>query len=400
MAINPLIFAPEVANDVGGIAHGVASLAPLGLGVAMGLRSLKGNQAINASQILPHGRLGGIGRGLGQGLRAEATRRDALTNERLAALTERLMSGDAVQKMVSTTQEQNAVIQSLLSTLDDPTAGFDSQKVLTYKEKLLRIAEGLTDENQAKELLQDVIRTVMDGNETTKRRFGGYLREYQGVADQLAAPNFKFAASTVFNPIDSTELSNTAQTRYQRLVKMFGQGSDRFIQPVEVAAGRGQVGHYARIYSGSAGGQGRFLRSVPLDISVGASPEVTRVKFGENFQTGYRANKYVIDASKAYDILRRDGAGNVSMGSLRSGKAVVPLEDFYLNELGRRVQKTSSGGLHINDRMGFGSFMTETLQADSRLMSSGETQEWIVGSRDSETISREPRGSSTIWLPS
>lgn len=380
MATRFLDYLQEDAPGVPGI--GVAALATLPVvgAAALGYRKLKSNTPVSASEILAtHSNLASLGKTVGQGLRDAAN---------LDRITEKFMESDAYDEMMRKTQQRNALIQTLLTTIDDPSAGFDPQKLVSLKDDLLRIANDTTDSEDARKIMSSAIKTIHEsGSEQLQRRFGSRLREFSQVADELVAPAFEFKSGSAFSIINHGNMKNlnyrkslvggdlsragTLTQRYQRLMDIVGPGAERTVELVSAPSGMGQTGVYARLYSESGGGR-NFITSIPLMGNAKGSKDATIFRLGENFQTGYFGPQGVVDFQEADKLIGKYGPGRVGLGELKKHGALRGVEDLYLDRLQQDLQR-GARGVYLKDREGFNAFVREPLEVASRLVGPSST---------------------------
>lgn len=354
-------------------------LAPIGLAGYVGFQRVTANSALNpvaaARASLGPGRLGATGRQVGQALRQTATDSKQRLLQHAQDEIDNLLQEDGIQKLFQSVEEQRAVIQSLLDTMDDPSAGLPGEFVLSYRQKLVDIAQNTVDTPQARETVESVIRAMSDESSLTQNaraRWASNLREYRQVAPYLTPPVAQLEAGQVFQPIHASELSRgtPAHRRYNDLIGALGDNGSRFVQLSQYGEGATQQ-IYARIYSG-AGGKGAFLGSVPLSLGQDAGNRYTSLRMNENLTTGYRANRFMIDAQAAQRVFKMAGGNQVGWDQLQAGGAFVPIEDYQMREFMNRAQVGQQGLSLRGGKSAFGAWQRQTLASDARLVSSGQ----------------------------
>lgn len=353
-------------------------LAPIALAGYTGFQRVSANSALNpvaaAKASLGPGRLGSTGRAVGQEL--QRTARDSHTRllQHASDELDKLMEADAVQELFQNVEQQRAVIQSVLDTIDDPTSGVPEDFKLSYRQKLVDIAQNSLTGTNAEEVMSSVIRALNDDNMLTgdaRARWASNLREYKNVAPYLQPPRQQLNAGQIFNEIQPSALQqgSVALNRYKQLVGGLGDNGSRFVSLAEYGSGANRQ-IYARVYSaGGASTQGAFLGTVPLDLGQTSNSRYTQLRMNEGLTTGYRANRFVIDAQKAAGVL---GSGTPNMARLQQAGALVDIEDYYLREFLNRAQPTGRGLSIAGGRNDFGAWQRQVLAADARLVSSGQ----------------------------
>jgi hypothetical protein len=268
MATNFLKNIGDSRDDASSLFAGGLAAAPLVGAVAIGMRRLKSGMPVTVSEVLAsQTNLADLGRSVGRGLKDGAS---------LDKVTEKFMESDAFDEMMKKTQERNAVIASLLSTVDDPSAGFDPTKLQSLKDDLLRIADESTGSEDARKIMKAAISTINEsGSEPLQRRFASRFKAFAEVGDQLVAPKFEFKSGAVFNMIEHGNMRNMSkdlqgqlfgkgadaggrlsifQNRYSKLMDMVGRTGNQSVEIVSAASGGGQQGIYARLFATGAGG--------------------------------------------------------------------------------------------------------------------------------------------------
>lgn len=299
-------------------------------------------------------RLGPIGTPVGRTMAEMAGATASRQEQQALAITEKLMQEDFVQSLIGATDDRNAVIQSLLSTLNDPDAGFADEHLLDHKEKLLRISESAMDEDQAKEVLKKLVDTVVTSSQSGRERFSAHLDQFRGLGPQLTAPA-PFKPNTAFNPIASHDLSPFAKQSLSQLEAIMGPGTAQMSDFVSLTTG-GQTAQYIRVFADK--GHTRHQRTIPLDLFASGSAkrgvDVPIIATGQNLNTLSTAN------------IRFTTAGSAKAGKLPgSGESI---ERFFINQLRGFVGQNRFGFKDAQARSDFLSLMTETTQSASRLM--------------------------------
>lgn len=367
MGINDTFNSEE--NPFSGILQNTVGLAPIGLGAAIGLSRLQANNALAGSDFGIKNTLGQIGEGIGSELAKADTisrRRRMEASQRLA---ERLIDSDKFKELLSEIQDQNTVIQSVLSTLDDPASGLDEKQVLGYKERLLNAAQKVTDAGDTEELLTALVNEIFTNNQGARSVFEGRLREFRKLPNQLVAANFSTSPGSPFQQVTST-LGATAQRRYDRLAKALGSGKGAFIDVVQAQEHTGALGQYARVFTGGKN-EPRFVTMLPLDIDTRrtADPNVQTpyniVRTGQA-GTAYRADRYMLNASTADKMIKRGEA--LTIQGLHRAGAAVDIEDYYLNKF-EQDMKAVGGNVFGLQKNQFNAFVRETLAVENRIAS-------------------------------
>lgn len=324
-------------NPFGGLLKTAIGLSPIfGAGVLMAGK-IRSNQAVNPAMPLGIGQGGSgavpaIGRGLGSELGKGIRDSRQADLRRINDLTNQILKGDGVQKMFSAVSEQNALVQSLLDVMGDPTSGLDQNSLLGYKEKLMGLARDNTDPDEMKRIIQTVVKAVDEqSSEHAKVRWERNLREYQKLGPTLAPPGKPMDAGASFTSMEASNLQGAARKRHRALLEHLGSSGHGVDVVSTQWGGRQQV--YARVYSQGAG-KSSYLATLPLDIGGGAS-RVTPVFSNEGLTTAYAAPKHFIDAQKAQQLMAGGKAG--SLDDVIKG-AGIGVEDYFIKEFGARVR--------------------------------------------------------------
>ena len=376
MAIDALKYAAGVQEDGSSVLPGLIGVAPIVGGVALGMRGFKGNQRLKASDIISQGsELGKLGRSIGQQLKDEVG---------LEHLTEELMKSGKYNEMINKAEERNAVIQSLLSTLDDPSSGFEPEHTRALREKLLSIVEIDTPDEDARKLIKSAVNTIFEsGSEPLKRRFASRVSQFSQVSSQLTMPKFDFTPGSKFTTIShanmrssssvmgmfsgggefiSTEASKVSN-RYERLLKMLGPGAERRVEIIRGHVAEGVEGLQARVFSGQGPGRGTWQTTITLATRLDASSPANLVRMGENLPTAYGAGRHYANAQSVLDMLDK---GSITEKSLRKAGVLKEVSDYQLDAFERAI----GGKGYLTDRHGFNSQLVETMEVAPRTITS------------------------------
>lgn len=353
----------QSGNPIGSLIGTAIGLAPIGFGAYRMANEIRSNAALNPAIPLGIGQSAGgnlsqVGRGIGEAL-AAASRDDRTADlQRLKKLTDDIMSDDGIQRMFQATSEQNALIQTLLETLDDPTSELSKDVLLSYREKLLDIARNQTSPDKMQETIQGLVNAInRQSPENTRLRMEKNFREYRKIGATLTPPSKQFDATSTFNPIETSSLSKAARKRYKHLIKNLGPGGAQRTELIGTNwGGRNQA--YVRVYSGGAG-KSSFLDVLPLDVGPGNSG-VQAIFTNENLTTAYAAPRQFLDAAKV--------AGK-KFAHLNEATAAggIAIEDFFMNEFINRLVPSGPGGPTMPGYRDFRRWKTQFMTVMPRL---------------------------------
>lgn len=354
-------------NPFRSLLQGAAVLAPIGTGAAIGLQHLRSNDAINASDFGLSTPVGRLGSAVGKQLRAA----DAIQKDRqlkhAREFADKLLKGSGIEEVLGTIQEQNAVIQAVMSALDDPISGLDEGTIQGFKERLLNSMEKVESGADIQEMLGALVNEIYGNNEKGLRVFESRMREFKGLGDQIVAPGFNRSSGTPFTEVGRSAAKGKAAQRLSELEKTLGSGyRAKIVQSTEHT---GAIGQYARIYSARGN---RFQTMIPLSLDVrsaeqlqGATPSPYNIVRMGDAGTAYRADKYLIDAQAAMNVIAGKKNAALNFAGLRSGNAMVNLEDYFVNNFQQQVQ-AAGGQMSMLNRNTFNASMREILSVEHR----------------------------------
>lgn len=343
----------------------VLSFAPIAVGAGLGIRNIVANDPIRLNQFA-RSNIDRVGRSVGAGLRRSIKSSQQARLRAAEKIAQDLLDDDALKNLLQKTRERNAVIQALLTYLDEG-ADLTREQLIGFKDELMKVAASSEVDEEGEQIIRSAVRTIMESNNPQDRlRFEGYLQEFTSIGNQLVAPSRELKSGRAYNPIEASQLTKGARRRYDKLIDNLGEAAKQNIELVSVDQGGGRFGTYARIWSGRPG-QSRWLTSLPLEItSRGDKPVHPTLRMGREFETTYAANRYYIDAQKALALVKKKGAGNVGIEDLRRGGAMIELEDYMLQEFfGRR--RVSGTYISLPGQNEFNALMRQPLHTTHRI---------------------------------
>lgn len=321
-------------NPLRTILQGSAVLAPIGVGAYLGIRRIQANEGLSAEGFGTSTTIGRTGQAVGKKLRAQSAIDQTRQLEHAKSFAEQLTKSSGIDDLLQTVSNHNAVIQSILTSLDDPQAGLDVNTIQGYKTQLMNLATDISDAGDKDTVLKGLIQEIFSNNDAARKTFDSSLGEFKHLGPQLAPPSFGLTSGSPFTPLDSSQLRGKARTRYERLNGLLrGQGLN--IDFVQSAEHTGATGTYARVWAGS-GNNRKLMTMMPLDAqtNVGAYGIIRQGEAG----TAYMSHRMLIDAEKASTLVT-DMKTPLTTKGLRSKGAIVDIEDFYLNSLESRINK-------------------------------------------------------------
>ena len=383
MSINFLSKLNDDKSNLPGFASGALGVLPVGLAVFAAAKRLQSNTPIKASHIMgTNAALGQMGQAISSGLHASYKTEDA----NLEKVTEQFMKSDAFEKMMQKTQERNAVVMSLLTTIEDPSAGFSQDALKNTREALLRIANESTDNEEARSIMKAAITTLHESaSEQTQKRFGSRLREFSKVAGDLVPPAMDFSPGVVFNPIQHATLRNSSalekltndsgrasllRARYDRLSDIVGRDiAQDAIELASVDTGMGQKAIVARVFSGK-GNNKQFVRNITLLGNATGRKGPAFIPMGENAQTFYAAPRGVIKQEHMSALNTKYGPGGWGPAEARRAGYLHGIEDRQIENFGEFVQR-GEGRLFLTreKRQALNSIDTEVMIPAPRILS-------------------------------
>jgi len=346
--------------------------APIGLAGYAAYTNVKSNSVLNPISAVVSaaaaGTHGAHGQRVGNTLRHSGRSRRTKLLRDADNLTSNLLDEDGFRKIWQNMAEQQAVIQSLIDTMDDPSSGIKESVLINYREKLVDLLSDQTSLDEARESIGAIVRSVNEGNDDTVRtNLVNNFRQYKRVGAQLAIPTSTFTTGKTYTEIDASAMSKTAQNRHRTLLDKLG-GSGH-VETVSFAS-RGRNQAYARIYDQK---KGRFQALLPLDLA--SDGKHVQLRMNENLTTGYRGNRYMIDYEAGAKLL---SAGNATSESIlrpiSKGGAGIDVEDYIMDRFFNQAKLTDTGSnsrVHLN-RNSFAEWTRQFFAADWRVASSGQ----------------------------
>lgn len=348
---------------------GIAALmAPVGAGGVYAYQSLQANLPISSESFGIKSPVGKLGHQAGDALRRTSAISKAKRKKAADDFAKKMVESKNVQGLLKQVQDQYAVIQSMLSSLDDPEAGISSTAALGFKQRLENAAQDLSKESDIKDTLVALFSEMYDNNNQALDVFRGRLREYKKVGSQLRTPTFQTTPSNPFVKIESN-LTAKAKSRLgdiRNVLKRYSNFNENDIGVYQVTEDDGVVSQYLRVYAGSSkDGTRRLLTTVPLHLNI----HNEQTERGYNvIRSGARATKYtsdrrLIDASRALSALQQ--YGSISEENLRKAGAILDIEDFYIDRFNQKFK----GGSRIRSADKYNQEVTEVLTHEPRYAS-------------------------------
>jgi hypothetical protein len=298
----------EDKDKVPGILAGVAGTLPIALAVNYSWRKMQSNQPISASQILGNrSPLGDMGRDIGKGLH-ESYAKD---NKAVDKITEKLLKSDELAKIMEKKDQRAAIVQSILTTIEDQSTGLNSETLAKTKEQLMKIVADDADSPEAREIVKAALTSIQEsGSDLTQQRFANRFREFKKQGGGLVAPVAEFRSTQALNVIKHATMKDRSavlklvggdagradflQSQYTRIADRVGKKDlETALQIVEMDSGMGQRTLMARVYSGK---KKQFAFQVNLLANATGVDAPTLYPMGENGATRYFGPVGVVDA--------------------------------------------------------------------------------------------------------
>ena len=317
------------SNPFQSFLQAAATITPIGAGAYLGYQNLKSNSAISPSNFGSSNTLGRLGKDVGKILDNVSTTNKQQRMEAAESFAKKLLESDGVDKLLRTVQDRNAVIQSILTTVDDPMSGLDTATAQGFRNDLLNAMENFNEED-LKKAIAATFNDIFDNNKPALRVFEGQLREFKKVSSQLVLPTFKTKASQPF--IKLNNLTDKAQGRLATLNKHLG-GSGYHVDLSQVIEHTGAIGQYAQVYRRGPDGRKNFITNVPLDLnSNNVRTPYGLIRMGEA-ATAYRADRMLLNAAGLYQDFSTSG----SLTDALIQKHTTHLEDYFIHNFGLQI---------------------------------------------------------------
>ena len=373
----------EDRSNLPGMAAGALGTLPVGLALWAGARHIQSNTPISVAQIMGNrAALADMGKAMGASLHAGYQ----AENASLEKVTEQFMKSTAFDEMMTTTRERKAVIASLLSTLDDPGAGFNKDALRNTQEQLLKmLGEGDPDE-EARKIVKAALTSIHEtGSDQVQKRFGNRLREFRKVAGDLVPSAVEFKNTVIFNPIEhaalrdqnavlgltagSTKRARHLQENYNTVLKMWGKDAERNIQLAEVETGAGQRAVVAKLMS-RGGRQHEYTLTLAADVTGVGGAKL--FPMGEHGQTKYAGNMGSIAAIDVEKLSQEFGPGHWGYQTAKRRGYLKSNEQRNI-AIASRYMKTGQYGSHFDEvgRAAMNAEITEPMLVASRLTAPG-----------------------------
>lgn len=357
-------------NPLGNLMSTSIGLSPFAFAGLKMWGTVKSNAAVNpgipfgvgTASHPAGGNISAVSRAIGQSVQSNMRDSTASSLNRVKELTDNIMASDNVQKMFSSISEQNALIQSLLETIDDPSSGLHDV-LLGYKERLLSLARDSNNVDTLQNTIKEVVKAInTQGTENSRIRWERNLREHRKLGASLTPPTVLQNAGQPFNEIMPSNLQGNALKRYETLLNKLGPGASSRISLVTRDWGGAQQ-VYARVYSKGAG-KGRFLDSVPLQVSRGSS-DALAIFTGESLQTGYVAPRQVFQAGLLQNVFNAGGPVNFSRLRKEAGMGIDKL--FFDEFLNRLSKGKDEGGMSADSARNYRAWKAQFMNVMPRV---------------------------------
>jgi hypothetical protein len=362
-------------EGVSSFASNAATLAAFG--GPLGLASYVAFNDMSSSPAAPtipkmRTRLGLVGQGVGDIIRERSVATDARRLQRAQDIGQQIMKGDALSKIVGKASETRAVIQAMLSTIDDPNnINIDQSTLLSHKEELLRLVNDDPDDVIQSKLMEELVGALYSADPVRGRGIEAFernLMEFNRVGHLLEAPSFKKKSNTAFNQIDIGGLSDRARARLDMLGKKYQMDQIDLLQK-DVD---GEIQQYARIWSKT---RKTWIDTLPLDLAAPKAPDWqgpvnqfagTRIYSGRALQTGRYSNQMILSSTRLLGHLQGKSTKDIKAMNIASiqEKFGVSIEDYYIQEF---VSRSNAQGFLPNAQE-FRSWRTEILGDAPRII--------------------------------
>lgn len=346
--------------------------------------SIRGNAALNPGIPIGVGRKTGgnipdVAGAIGERLASAVQDTRGKDLGRLKSLVDEIMDHDKVTKLFQSVSEQQALVQSLLETMDDPSNELGKNVLLGYREKLVDLARDATKPDELREVVQTVVQAINTQTpDNVRLRWAKNLREFRKLGPVLTPPSeVKLGLRNTFNPVDPTSINAKAnehgykaKQRYQRLTKDLEAMGGR----VEMISNKwgGVDQYYARVYAGSSAKS--FIDVVPLELTEGDAG-FKAVFSNENLTTGYAAPRHMVDARKAREFMTPGRSPSDVTAKNIISHAGTDIEDYFINHLSGKLKGFQEGKTSLKDlRNDYRTWRRQNLTGMQRIQYSGNNQ--------------------------
>ena len=318
----------------------------MGLGTTLGGAGLAGYYAYTkiksnhpVSDIISSGSLptGGVlkdaGQALGQSIKKDVFAEREKQSAQGKKLVEDLMQADGIQKILSKTNEYNALVQSMINTIDSSGGEIPQETLTSFRNSMDNILTNDVSVEETKKILGDALSAMHQfASPETLRVFGREMQENRKIASQLTKPRTTLTREKPYTIVDGQNLGKVANKRFAGLKRnlaeqglMDGEVEFEFLKGTNDQT-------YVRVYQLGRSNKRHFLETLPLDLGAGKNG-VWSIMTGENLSTSYTVGGF-LNAKKFID--HQEKIKNIQTAHQYAGSSV---EDTYLYEFSRRIVK-------------------------------------------------------------
>ena len=167
----------------------VMGIAPLAIGGAIGYNALRSNEGSSLLGLRTNA-LKSTGAIVGDNIRRMEAAREAIRQTQLEKLRVDFESSANIKGLLrESVEKKNALLQSLLSTLEEPGFTASTEEIRLLKGNLLDLMRQNTDEisETADQIVQRTLDTVKT-NQTALRMYQSFNSTYYRIKSQIIAP--------------------------------------------------------------------------------------------------------------------------------------------------------------------------------------------------------------------
>jgi len=241
----------------------VIGVAPIAVGAGIGIKALQSNTPGSLLGLKTHG-FRDSNASVGTSLKRARAAREEFNRQKTESFFQSIQDAprEEVKRLLGEGVEQrNAVLSSIIETVDNATSGIDRTRALQIKEQLMGLmhtADAQLSEDAAK-LVQSTINTLVEsGTPEGKATFQRLLSRNKGMMDQIQAPTFNMSGiSPGFNKIEDLTGANVPERvrGFKKRLDAAMRGSGRM--EVMGVQGPGGTSYYGHVFSGMS--NGRFM---------------------------------------------------------------------------------------------------------------------------------------------
>lgn len=359
----------------------IVGVAPIAVGAGIGIKALQSNTPGSLLGLRTNA-FRDQNASVGDSLKRSRAARAEFDKQKTEAFFKSIQEAptEKVKQLLGEgVSERNAVLSSIIQTIDDAASGVGAGQAADIKRQLMEIMNKADVQlsEDATRLVQGTISTLLESSTPEgKSTFQRMLSRNKAMMDQIEAPAFNLSGlSPRFNPIEigDTRGLPSAVDKFKAQIEAAMRGTGEV--KVMGVQGPGGVSYYGHVFSGRGGG--RFMGSVPLHLAKEGNVPVFRA--GQSSTAMYSTDVHFADARRLLSRFRESGAPGETVWTrnnvdrlLMSGDdaAIHGFETTTVNDFVRRVNAAGGDVAKIaRGAKGVGEFQRSFGTAQSRVAS-------------------------------